>query len=273
MSMEPPPPSYEASTSSGPSPRKNEHRERNGIPPDRRRSMEDEQRPLPHGWVRSFDPKSSHQFFVNTTTTPPRSIWHHPLDDEEYLASLSPQERENITRLHRSVSLKDIEAESSDDEDHAGPSKRPAPKTAVRDEPHGLYKVGRKMKDRITQSTHVEREKQRQQRAIEEQQAYQAHEAARRAMVRAMETGQPQFLCKDRQGNDVYIEPPQGPALPPGGRGYNPYQNGPYANPNARFVRPDYPYNRPYGYGYGGGYGMPLAGGFLGGALLGGLLF
>ena len=92
-------------------------------------------------------------------------------------------------------------------------------------------------------------------------------------MVRALETGQPQFLCKDRQGRDVYIVPPTGDAAPMGARAYNPYAQGPYTNPNTRFLAPDYPYSRPYGYGYGGGYGFPLMGGLLGGAMLGGLLF
>lgn len=44
------------------------------IPPHDRRSMEDENRDLPTGWVRTYDPKNSHQFFVDTTSNPPRSI-------------------------------------------------------------------------------------------------------------------------------------------------------------------------------------------------------
>jgi len=231
--------------------------------------MEDEQRPLPEGWVRQYDTQANHQFFVDTSKDPPRSIWHHPYDDETYLESLSPEERDKVTRLHHSVSLKDIAAESSDDE--AGPSSKTKPirggaaseaagsasssasaaaATAVppsssnEAQPHGLHKYGRKLKDRITNSTHDQRERERDQRAREEAQAYQAHLALRSAMSRAIETGQPQFLAKDRQGHDVYIEPPNGPAIPRGARGYNPYANGVYANPNARFVRPDYPYGR-----------------------------
>lgn len=105
------PPSYEKAT---------QHATRNGITPQARRSMEDEQRPLPQGWIRQYDTEQHHQFFVDTSATPPRSIWHHPYDDEEYLSSLSSSERAHINRLQKSVSLKDIEAESSDDE--AGPS-------------------------------------------------------------------------------------------------------------------------------------------------------
>jgi len=93
-------------------------------------------------------------------------------------------------------------------------------------------------------------------------------------MSKAAETGVPQLLGKDKDGKDVYIEPPGAnyPGYGAQAYGYNPYSQGPYANPNATFVRPPDPYQRPYGYGYGGGYGMPLMG--LGtGFLLGGLLF
>jgi hypothetical protein len=256
-----PPPSYEQVTKK---PEQSDFlkvpQSRNGITPAQRRSMEDEQRELPQGWVRQFDASSGHQFFVDTKANPPRSIWQHPYDDEQYLSSLSPDERANVTRLNHSVSLKDIQAESSDDE--AGPSTRKpaqgrvagtaaaastsaaAPSNSTADHPSGLHKYGRKLKDRITSSTHEEREKDRAQRAQEEQQAYEAHLQFRQAMSRAMQTGQPQFIAKDRQGHDVYIEPPNGPAVPAGARGYNPYSSGIYGDPNARFVRPQNTYNR-----------------------------
>jgi hypothetical protein len=241
----------------------------NGIPPSSRRSMEDEHRSLPAGWVRQFDAKSEHQFFVDTNQTPPRSIWHHPYDDEVYLRSVSPPERDNLTRLNHSVSLKDIEAEESDDESH------PVHKdTAATDsQPHGLHKYARKLKDRITHSTHEQRLANRQKRAEEEQRQYQLHLAFREAMSRAVQTGQPQFLAKDRNGRDIYVEPPYGQTAPPGATGYNPYAQGPYADPTTQFLRPQNPYSRPYGYGYGGGLGLPLMGGLLGGALLGAALF
>lgn len=232
--------------------------------------MEDEMRPLPEGWVRQFDPEHNHQYYVDTTKTPPRSIWHHPYDDEVYRSSLSKQELSNLDRLHKSVSLKDIEAESSDEEGHAGPSRTHAPEiTTSSDEPHGLHKFSRKLKDKLTQTTHQEREAARQQRAAEERRAYELHNAARRALAQAMQTGEPQFLFKDPQGRDVYIEPPNGPRAPPGANGYNPYSSGVYANPNARFIRPQQEYYRPYGYGYGGGLGLPLLGGLLLGASVG----
>jgi hypothetical protein len=137
------------------------------------------------------------------------------------------------------------------------------------------------MKDRLTGTTHEERKRMRAQRAQEEQAAYERHRLYRIAMAKAMETGQPQLIGKDKEGRDLYIEPPTDyygdgyGGYGPGGYGYNPYSQGPYANPNARFIRPQNPYNRPYYGGYGGGLGVPLGlgAGLLAGGLLGSALF
>jgi len=241
--------------------------------------MEDEGRPLPPHWVRQYDPIEHHQFFVDTSADPPRSIWQHPYDDDTYLASVSPAERERIKGLHKVPSRADMEAESSADEDHHDYGQ------GVGHEPElkGVHKLGRKMKDKITGSTHTERESQRRARAEEEQRLYEQHRRYRLAMSKAMQTGEPQLLGKDRDGRDVYIEPPQGMGGYSGGRqypgngyGYDPYGSGVYGNPNARYLRPSMPYQRPMGYGYGGGYGMGMGGpmmGLGGGLLLGSLLF
>jgi hypothetical protein len=238
--------------------------------------MEDESRPLPPGWVRQFDAQEQHQFFVDTNANPPRSTWIHPYDDEEFLATLSPEERREHKRMHRTMTLDDVQAEDSDDE-HGQlpprPSKGAAAGSSGQGELKGIHKITRKMKDKLTSTTHEEREAHRKQRAEQERQAYLAHLRARQAMARALQTGQPQLLGKDRQGRDVYIEPPTGPRAPMGAYGYNPYQQGIYGNPNVRYMRPVQPYGRPYGYGYGGGLGAPMAAGLLGGALMGGLLF
>ncbi|PQE32849.1 ww rsp5 wwp protein [Rutstroemia sp. NJR-2017a WRK4] len=261
------------------------HKTRNGIPPQRRRSMEDEARPLPPGWIRQYDDEEHHQFFVDTTSNPPRSIWQHPL---------SPEERARIAGLHRVPSEADIEAESTDEEGgdgHVQPPRGAAGGARVGgagDNPTGLHKLGRKMKDKLTSSTHTEREQRRRQREQEEIEAYKRHQAIRAAMVKAARTGEPQLVGKDRQGREVFVEPPFGAGGGMGmgggmggvgGRygnnayGYNPYMQGPYSYNGARYMRPQGPYNRPYGGGYGGGLGVPLMGGLLGGAVLGGLLF
>ena len=287
--MEPkePPPSYTEAQASPSKPTHLEvpHKTRNGIPPHIRRSMEDEARPLPTGWVRQLDTKTQHQFFVDTASSPPRSIWHHPYDDDDYLSSLTEEERERVKSLHRVPTREDLEAESSDDDHshHVGEAGEGAGARVGREEePKGVHKLGRKMKDKITNSTHQEREARRRQREEEERQAYAQHIHLRNQMSKAAETGTPQLLGKDREGRDVYVEPPAygggygaygGGGYGGGGYGYSPYvQGGPYADPNTRFVRPQAPYERPYGGGYGGGYGLPLLG-LGGGLLLGGLLF
>ena len=249
-----------------------------------RRSMEDEGRPLPEGWVRSYDPENDHQFYVDTTKDPPTSIWQHPYDDDTYLNSLPEKEQARIRGMHRVPSDADIAAESSEDDDdhhHGHPAKtgRQSGETATypqatqpsNDQPKtGASRFGRKLKDKITNSTHEEREAERRERALQEQQLFERHRMVRQAMVEASRTGQPQFIGKDpRSGQDLYLEPPNGPQPPPGASRVNPYAKGPYANPNAKFVRPRDPYSRPYGGGYGGGYGLPLVGGLAGGLLLG----
>lgn len=259
------------------------HKTRNGIPPDHRRSMEDASREVPEGWVRQYDPQSSHQFYVDTRTE--RAIWHHPYDDDEYMASLSPEQRARIRGLSRVPTDADIIAESSDDDhDPRGPPQRQD------SNPSGMKKFGRKIKDKVTSSTHQEREAQRKKRAEEEQRAYQRHLELRKAMQRAVETGQPQLIGKDREGRDCYLTPPQGaqsqqqnvrminPFGPPMGGGMmgggmygRPMMGGGYGGYG--YGRPTYGYARPYGYGYGGGLGLPLLGGLAGGAMLGGLLF
>ncbi|KAJ8468953.1 hypothetical protein ONZ45_g17058 [Pleurotus djamor] len=40
---------------------------------------------LPPGWLKEFDPNAQRHFYVDTNSTPPRSIWVHPYEDEQYL--------------------------------------------------------------------------------------------------------------------------------------------------------------------------------------------
>lgn len=159
------------------------------------------------------------------------------------------------------MTMDDLAAEDSDHEgDH--PSASSGNKTQVaaagsRQEPElsGFSKFSRKWKDKVTGTTHAEREQARIRRAEQERKAYEIHLRTRQALIKAIETGEPQFLYKDSQGRDVYIEPPRGAYAPPGARGYNPYASGPYhdprynaqasgpyQDPNTRFLRPVQPY-------------------------------
>ncbi|KAK7959485.1 uncharacterized protein PG986_004339 [Apiospora aurea] len=213
------PPSYDQAVGSA----RLSQRERNGISAQRRRSIEDESRPLPDGWVRTFDPENHHQFFVDIRADPPRSIWHHPYDDEQYLNSLPAQERERLGGLTRHPSKEDIAAETTDEEGdshHAtafrGPGHGPAAGEASEASGSGSgssssskpRSLGRKMKDKITGTTHEERNAERSRRQQREQDLYKQHELFRRGLVAAIRTNQPQLLGQDDEGTDVYLEPP-----------------------------------------------------------------
>ncbi|KAL2413204.1 hypothetical protein ABEF95_003009 [Exophiala dermatitidis] len=284
-----PPPSYAAATgssttSSAPhaSSRLEVPQEKNGIPALHRRSMEDLQRPLPDGWVRSYDPKENHQFFVNTKENPPKSYWEHPLDIPDVVQKLSTEERERLQeeedRLRKQFPHS---ADHSEDEGHAGKSTLPPRPSASKPQQKAEREktFGEKLKDKVTGTTHEERVRERARREEEERQYYEAHMKLRQAMQKAEMTGQPQFFARDRDGKAIYIEPPGGvgygyAGYGAGGYGINPYAQGPYyANPNVRVIRPGYPYNRPYGPNSGGGIGLPIMGGLLGGMMLGGLMF
>lgn len=176
------PPSYEHATSSSrpisristDAPTSDDNR--NGIPAAHRRSMEDENRPLPPGWIRQFDPKEQHQFFVDTKANPPRSIWIHPYDDEQFLSTLSPEERKRHTRMKRSVTLNDLADEETDDEGNGRlPPREQAGGADSQPQPKGIHKFGRKLKDKLTDSTHEQREQQRILREEQERRAYIAH--------------------------------------------------------------------------------------------------
>lgn len=245
--------------------------------------MEDEHRPLPPGWIRQYDSTTNHQFFVDTRADPPRSIWHHPHDDDTYLDSLTASERTRINSIHSRPNDVDLAVESEDDQ-HAATSSPKPPSPSDSSEASGAKKYAYKLKDRITHSTHAERQAERDakraQREADERRMYEQHQAFRRAMAKAMETGQPQLLGTDSRGKQVYVEPPMGyggyaggGAYGGGGYGYSPYGAGMYGVPNGRYMRPAGPYGRPMGYGYGGGIGLPILGGLAGGALLGGLMF
>ncbi|EPQ28044.1 uncharacterized protein PFL1_04371 [Pseudozyma flocculosa PF-1] len=267
---------------------------------EERRSMEDMLRPLPKGWIRQWDPESHHNFFVDTQANPPRSIWVHPFDDDQFQREHPDEVRKERERLERENL---VHAETDDDDDehqHLGAASKGKPSSssgkphlgaaavggggvgaaagssssasASTQQPKGMKKFGRTLKDKMTGTTHEQREQQRRQREAAERRAMEQHQMIRNALIRAAQTGQPQFLGRDQQGREIFAQPPppgafrMGPSL-----GYGPYQtmNGPYGG-YGPYSRPMGPYARGGGMGMGG---MPILGGLAGGMLLGGLLF
>lgn len=244
-----------------------------------RKSMEDMLRPLPKGWIRQYDPSTHHNFFVDTLAKPPRSIWVHPFDDEQYQSEHPAEVKNERERIERENMLQ----ADTDDDDDCPPSSSKHRSTAttsgagagtgagsVGAQPKGMKKLGRTLKDKLTNTTHAEREAKRAAQRQAEQRAYQQHQAIRQALITATRTGQPQLVGRDKQGREIFAQPP-----PPGAYGYGatlgygPYQtfDGPYGA-YGPYSRPMGPYSRPYG-----GTGLPIIGGLAGGMLLGGLLF
>lgn len=282
-----PPPSYEqaiggsstqpASSSTLQVPSNNNGR--NGIPAASRRSMEDEARPLPTGWIRCFDHQYSHQYFVDTTKNPPRSIWRHPYDDQTYIDSLPSAERERLSSqglLHpHGPTRNDPDYESTDDEAASHGEGRAEP-TNVRGK-SALAKLGSKVKGHLE-----DREARRRERAAQEEEAHRSYTLFRQGLEAATRTGKPHLLGVDDEGRELYLQPP-GAIYPRAVREnrLSPYvteviydrNGGPQmGKPGARFVRADGIYeggasleddmlSNPASYGDTGRYQDPYGGG------------
>ncbi|KAG9050556.1 hypothetical protein FS837_004413 [Tulasnella sp. UAMH 9824] len=215
-----------------------------------RMSMEDESRPLPDGWIRQFDPGSAHHFYVDTRGTPPRSIWVHPLDDEQYrrennLPPLSPRPPPSPKGGSPSRLPQDEKAKLRDDEKSAaatssssagaGPSTQ---QTKGKEHDRGFFG---KMKDNII-GTKEEREERKRRKAEEEERMQREYLERRRILME-------QARLHDQQRRQYYaLNGPLGRAG---------YQYGSsYAPPPGVYARRR------------GGVGLPLLGGLAGGLLL-----
>lgn len=232
-------------------------------------------RPLPKGWIRQFDPSTQHNFFVDTLANPPRSIWVHPYDDPQFQREHPDEVRKEAERLHKEHMVH----VDTDDEDDTHSASTSASATKRKDshaskdpsQPKGLKKFGRSLKDKVTNTTHEERVARRKAQREAEQRAMQQHAAIRQALATATRTGQPQLVGRDRQGREIFAQPPPPGAFGYGATlGYGPYQtlDGPYGA-YGPYARPMGPYDRPFGMGA----GLPILGGLAGGMLLGSLLF
>lgn len=209
--------------------------------------------------------------------------------------------------MHHHPSLPDIIAMESDDDEHyvpqtgskgktsqsaptsatsAGPASAGAssstlpPRQQGPDHQSAAMRWGRKVKDKMTATTHEQREQTRQERAKEEQEAYEKYMHYRKCMLKAAQTGEKQYLGDDEQGNKLFVTPPRnygaGRQYPGsyGGYAYAPSTAYGYGDTRTNYASPAYPYGgRRRGPGYGGGLGVPIGVGLLGGALLGGALF
>ncbi|GAA5901122.1 hypothetical protein JCM5296_006277 [Sporobolomyces johnsonii] len=233
-----------------------EDEDESGIPTDERRSMDDAMRPLPEGWRREFDPATEHFFYVDVTANPPRSIWTHPYDPEYLSHNPSDKSHSRVYAPPPGPPPSQSHPHSHSSPTSPTPDKKPTPTTGGAGHPKDKDKddrtFGRKMKDKLTGTTHEQRVEQRRRQAELERKQYEAYLARRRQLLEAQRNGT-----------------------------YAPM----YAAPSGPFGRPAYGYGNGYGgggygrgYGYGGGMGgmgtgMALGGGLLGGLLIGDLLF
>jgi len=245
-----------------------------GLSTEERVDMEDSFRELPDGWRREFDPSTEHFFYVDTKASPPRSIWVHPLDDPDFLKS-HPQYRE-ASRLSSPPEGAPPVDEKGRQQQHGGASSHAPVAAAASSSSHGHGShseqrkpkskdertLGRKMKDKLTGSTHEERVLQRRKQKEAELKAHQQYIMRRNEIIKAQREGRLQT---------VYAAP----SMPYGSRygGYNSYGYG-----GGMYGRPMYGgYGGGYG-GYGPGYGGGMGGmgagmGLLGGLAVGSLLF
>ncbi|KAG8901543.1 hypothetical protein FRB99_005225 [Tulasnella sp. 403] len=223
-----------------------------------RKSMEDEERSLPEGWLRQFDANTQHHFYVDTRAKPPRSIWVHPYDDEQFqkehpelvpsIPSGSAAPPSPSGKLHKERPLPDVKTEKTESDIDgassagAGPSTEGAQKAPVSPSTRGFFG---KLKDKAI-GTKEEREAEEQRRKVEKQRRKaEEEERARQYMERRKILLEAQYRQQQMPNySNVY------------NYGYR---------PGTYYAPPSFPYNRRPA---GGSNYAPVLGGVLGGLLL-----
>lgn len=223
---------------------------------------------LPEGWTQQFDERTQHTFWVDTKAKPPRAIWVHPYEDEQFLAE-HPEIRERLRkertepnpdddrpppyspRRHSYSGVPGVESDITPD--HRTTSSQPptpGPSTAgsASRKHRGFFG---KLKDK-TIGTKEEREEHKRQEALLMQQWA---EQRRQQRISAP------YSSMGRLHSQSIYGPPAGN---PYGFGYGSSSMGGFGG------------GRYGGGGFGGGgfggMGMPLLGGMAGGLLLGEML-
>ncbi|KAJ3721562.1 hypothetical protein C8R42DRAFT_667804 [Lentinula raphanica] len=130
--------------------------------------------PLPYGWIEQYH--EGHRYYVDTKANPPRSIWVHPYEDEQYLRE-HPDVREKV-RPSSSQGLNSKKPSYNDEErtrrhSYNGESSR-APKGAKR----GFFgklkdkAIGTKEEREAEKVRMAQLQEQRRQQRLAQQQAY-----------------------------------------------------------------------------------------------------
>ncbi|KAH9486608.1 hypothetical protein JR316_0000673 [Psilocybe cubensis] len=203
----------------------------------------DSNAPLPYGWIKQFDPKSGHVFFVDTKANPPRSIWTHPYEDEQYLEA-HPEVRSTVRGANGFGSDASLPLPPNNRPRRHSFNGREATPVDVPPPPHKKGFLA-KMKDKARHS-------------MEEY-----NERKKRELLMVPEIW-PFYMSND----DIYTQMQQ--------QQQQMYGQSRYGGP--QFAAPTYAYPQArYGTGMGrrggmGGMALPLMGGMAGGLLLGDML-
>lgn len=251
--------------------------------------MDDERRELPEGWVRCWDPKNEHHFYVDTATK--RSTWLHPYDDPEFLRTLPEHHPAHPNSAEATAMRKRGEDEAllvqkarSHSSSQPGPSSPPKGAGAGATNPDGSHAwpqheehrnwIQRK-KDKLI-GTKEERAKAKEDRrkakaeALRKRREMEEQYLKRRQELMRQQLNDPNI--RNYYASDPFMySAPAGPYSRAGGLYASPYG---YGYPGGYGRRYGYGYGSPYGYGYGPG-GLGMGGGLMlggGAGLLGGML-
>ncbi|KZT51757.1 hypothetical protein CALCODRAFT_121274 [Calocera cornea HHB12733] len=211
-------------------------------------SLLDEERELPAGWIRQWDPTAKHHFYVDTKAKPPRSIWVHPYDDPQYIASIPD----------KAPAKKFAPPPGPPPPTGSGSGSSAAPAQAQK----GFFG---NIKNKLN-GTPEERERRRleaQQREAEMRRRYEQRQQEIRSQGYPGQYGpQGGYAQPQQQG---YYAPQPGYYAPQPAYAPQPYYQPQYAPPQQQYQQ------RSSGFG-GGGMALPLLGGLAGGFLLGDMI-
>jgi len=115
--------------------------------------------------------RNGHQFFVDTKANPPRSIWVHPYDDEEYIKSIPdshPSQQGQQSRLPEQSTHHEMSNTLSASEIRERREAQDNRTKQATEEEQADRGFGEKLKDKLTGSTKKERDQKKRQRIQQE---------------------------------------------------------------------------------------------------------
>lgn len=141
---------------------------------------------------------SGHVFFVDTQANPPRSIWTHPLDDPEYVSTLpldqQPQWAAAKTKKDDPYTPTGAAGPHGEHNPHpvqgTSTQRQSHPSQPQHQQGEDKRTFGRKLKDKLTNSSHEDRVRERAAQAKAERERYEQYIKRRKALQDAVNSGQ-----------------------------------------------------------------------------------